>query len=257
VYVGHQWKSYEPGLASVGKPALSEAIATGRFDAPPALHEGFSTLYAGLAVGVDTRGRRLLPSPHETSDFEHRSGTGIGLDARVRLNEGLRPTRAAEDDARAVPRWLAYGGSLEGTLDLTGTQRRLEAALAFAFADALPNAGPVPFSELVSLGGSHPLRGFRDHRLMDRSAAVGTLTYRWPIWVYLDGNLHYAAGNVFGAHLAGFEPQLLRSSFGVGVSSAASADNPFEALLAFGTRPFQEGGSVESARFVFGTSAGF
>lgn len=257
VYAGHQWKGYEPALASLGRPALSEAIASGQLDAPPALEGGASTLYAGLGLAVDTRGRRLTPSPGDASDFEHRSGTGVGFDARMRLNEGLRATRASESDAGAVPRWLAYGGSLEATLDLTGTQRRLEAALAVAFADALPGAGPVPFTELVWLGGSHPLRGFRDHRLLDRSAAVSTLTYRWPIWVYLDGNLHYAVGNVFGEHLAGLEARLLRSSFGVGVSSAGSPDNPFEALLAFGTRAFQDGGSVESVRFVFGTSAGF
>lgn len=256
-YGGHQWKAYEPGLSSVGKPALSEAIASGQLDAPPALDEGFSTLYAGLGLALDTRGRRLTPAPNDVSDFEHQSGTGVGLDARVRLNEGLRSTRARDGDAGGIPRWLAYGGSLEGTLDLTGTQRRLEAALAVAFADALPGAAPVPFSELVWLGGPHPLRGFRDHRLLDRSAAVSTLTYRWPIWVYLDGNLHYAVGNVFGEHLAGFEPRLLRSSFGLGVSSAGSPDNPFEALLAFGTRAFHDGGGVESVRFVFGTSAGF
>jgi hypothetical protein len=86
---------------------------------------------------------------------------------------------------------------------------------------------------------------------------VTTLTYRWPIWVYLDGNLHYAVGNVFGEHLAGVDARLLRSSFGIGVSSATSSDNPFDALLAFGTRPFEAGGGVENVRFVFGTSAGF
>lgn len=256
-YAGHQWKTYEPGLPSLGRPTLGEAIASGQLGAPPALEEGFSTLYAGVGVGVDTRGRRLTPSPHEPSDFEHQSGTGLGVEGRLRLNEGLRSTRATETDPGAFPRWVAYGGSLETTLDLTGTQRRLETALAVAFADPLPGAAPVPFTELVWLGGSHPLRGFRDHRLLDRSAAVGTLTYRWPIWVYLDGNLHYAVGNVFGEHLAGFDARLMRSSFGIGMSSAASPDNPFEALLAFGTRTFQDGAGVESVRFVFGTSAGF
>lgn len=257
MFAGHQWKAYEPGLASVGKPALSDAIAAGLLPAPPALDGGFATLYAGLGFGVDTRGPRLTPSPDRPIDFEHRSGTGIAFDARFRFNEGLRSTRASEAEPGEIPRWVAYGGSLAGTLDLTGTQRRLEAALAVAFADALPGAGPVPFSELVWLGGTHPLRGFRDHRLIDRSAAVTTLTYRWPIWVYLDGNLHYAVGNVFGEHLAGLDARLLRSSFGVGVSSATSSDNPFEALLAFGTRPFGAGGEVENVRFVFGTSAGF
>ena len=248
VYGGHQWKTY--------RPAPGEALASPGLEPAPAFDDGFSALYVGVGLGLDTRRPRLTPAPRAPSDFEHRSGTGIALDARFDLHEGLRPRRAAEGQARAVPRWIDYGASLQGTVDLTGTQRRLGAELAVAFADPLPGAGEVPFSELVWLGGAHPLRGFHDHRLLDRSAAVGTLTYRWPIWVYLDGNLHYALGNVFGEHLAGFDAGLLRSSFGVGASSASASGNPFEALLAFGTRPLQEGGGVESVRFVFGTGSG-
>jgi hypothetical protein len=37
----------------------------------------------------------------------------------------------------------------------------------------------------------------------------------------------------------------------------ASLDHPFEILLAFGTKPFDEGGGVDTVRFVLGTSAGF
>jgi hypothetical protein len=67
--------------------------------------------------------------------------------------------------------------------------------------------------------------------------------------------LHYAVGNVFGSHLDGFELGLLRSSFGIGVSSPDAGD-PFEAMVAFGTETFAEGGGIEHVRLVFGTSAG-
>jgi hypothetical protein len=62
---------------------------------------------------------------------------------------------------------------------------------------------------------------------------------------------------VFGPHLEGFRPELLRSSFGIGIDSAGSGDQPFEILLAFGTAPFNEGGRVESVRFVLGTRSTF
>jgi hypothetical protein len=256
LYGGYQWKAYDAPREGTGTPTSTRAVSAGQLPAPPAFDEGFSALYVGMDVGMDTRGQRLRTAAHVPSEFEHRSGTGVALGARFRLHEGLRSTQAAEGYARAVPRWIDYSGSVEGTLDLTGTQRRLEVELVAAFADPLPDAGAVPFSEQIWLGGPHPLRGFRDHRLLDRSATVATLTYRWPVWTYLDGNIHYAVGNVFGAHLAGFDTRLLRSSFGIGVSSASPNDNPFEALLAFGTQPFDYGGNVESVRVVFGTGAG-
>jgi hypothetical protein len=92
---------------------------------------------------------------------------------------------------------------------------------------------------------------------VDRSAAVALLEYQWPIWVWMDGALHYGVGNVFGEHLEGFEISLLRQSFGLGLRSNGSRDHVFEILLAFGSDTFDDGGEVDHVRFVFGASSGF
>jgi hypothetical protein len=106
-------------------------------------------------------------------------------------------------------------------------------------------------------GSWGPLRGFGSRRLIDRSAAVATLRYRWPVWDELDGMLHYAVGNVFGPHLRGFDVSMLRASFGLGIATATQSDQPFEILLAFGTETIEAGGAVESTRLAVGTSVNF
>jgi hypothetical protein len=115
----------------------------------------------------------------------------------------------------------------------------------------------VPFTEQASLGGSRPLRGFLEGRLIDRSATALQLDYQFPIWIWLDGTAHYAVGNVFGPALEGFAPERLRSSFGMGFRSAGSRDHLFEVLLAFGTERFDSGAEIESFRFVVGATSAF
>lgn len=174
----------------------------------------------------------------------------------VEQDAGLYGTRALPGDVRRLPDWLDYGSSLTGTLDLTGTRRNLELEADVRFTDPLPSDNAVPFTEQASLGGARPLRGFVERRLLDRSAAAATLRYRWPVWQSFDGDLHYAVGNVFGEHLRGFDPGLLRASFGLGLNTVGGTNNPFEMLLAFGTRTFEAGGGIESVRVVFGTGGG-
>jgi hypothetical protein len=101
------------------------------------------------------------------------------------------------------------------------------------------------------------MRGFLEGRLRDRSATVALLDYRWPVWVWLDGTLHYAIGNVFGAHLKGFDFGALRSSYGIGIQSNRAGDTPFQMLLALGTRTFDDGAKIDSVRLAIGSSHGF
>ena len=84
------------------------------------------------------------------------------------------------------------------------------------------------------------MRGFFPGRLVDRSAAVATVRYRWPIWVWLDGSLQAAVGNVFDEHLDGFKPSLLRFSSAIGVESIGTPDNSVE-ILCFGDQQIREG----------------
>jgi hypothetical protein len=81
--------------------------------------------------------------------------------------------------------------------------------------------------------------------------------YRWPVWVWVDGVLHYAVGNVFGRQLDAFRTPLLRQSFGLGLRANSSRDHALEALVAFGTRTFEAGGGVENVRAILGATSGF
>jgi hypothetical protein len=92
--------------------------------------------------------------------------------------------------------------------------------------------------------------------LLDRSAAVGTLRYRWPIAPFVDGSLQAAVGNVFGAHLEGFDTRLLRFSGAIGIEADSSPDSNFQLLVGFGTETFEHGGQVDSARLLVGVSRG-
>jgi len=141
-------------------------------------------------------------------------------------------------------------------VDLTGTQRVLSLSIAASFVDPVLG-GDVPFPELVHLGGFGPMRGYRDGRLLGRSAAVATLQYEWPIAVWFNGSAQVAAGNVFGEHLSDFDPRLARLSGTIGVRTSGSPDHRFEILTGFGTETWEDGFKVSSFRFMVGATKGF
>jgi outer membrane protein assembly factor BamA len=152
--------------------------------------------------------------------------------------------------------WLRYGGTAGAFYDVNGHGRVVSLSVATLFADPIGRE-PIPFTELVTLGGSGPMRGFFPGRLYDRSAIVATAHYRWPIWVWLDGSLQAAVGNVFGEHLQDFKPSLLRFSGAIGIESIGAPDSSFELLFGLGSETFEHGGQVDSLRITFGTNRGF
>jgi hypothetical protein len=101
------------------------------------------------------------------------------------------------------------------------------------------------------------MAGFRAGRLVGRSAATAALYYRWPIWVWLDGTILFAAGNVFDAGLRDFDPKLLRLSSGIGIRSTGSPDHQIELDLGIGTETFEQGTEVTSFRVAIGGTNGF
>jgi hypothetical protein len=255
--LSQQSSIFEPFIERYGEASLGQAIAAGRMAAPPSLDSGFVVLTTGLQLDFEGRRGRVSARPRQAADYAHVGGSGIALHGELANHVGLERTRAEPGGAARLPAWLSYGAMATGTLDLTGTQRRLGLELYAAFTDPLPGAAPVPFTQAVNLGGSRPLRGFPSRRFVDRSAAVATLRYRWPVWTALDGTLHAAVGNVFGPRLSDLDPEALRSSFGVGVTTAAASTQAFEVLLAFGTRPLGAGAGIESARLAAGTTLTF
>lgn len=216
-------------------PSLTERAASGTFVVPPGF-DGFTAVTSHVSASLDTR----EPRPA--------SGSGVRLEADVLHGSDVRRTPGA--------RWLKYGGTAVGFVDVNGHNRVLSLALGAELADPLGGLA-VPFTEQVTLGGSGPMRGFFPGRLVDRSAAVATLKYRWPIWVWLDGSLQVATGNVFGERFDDFALKRCRLSSAIGIESIGSRDSSFELLFGIGSETFEHGGQIDSFRFLIGSNHGF
>ncbi|MBX3217442.1 MAG: BamA/TamA family outer membrane protein [Labilithrix sp.] len=215
-------------------PSLSSEIRAGRRSAPPAFERGYTNLFQRLELTVDTRARRPA------------SQTGARVEAEI---------EQGNDTTRGGSSWVRYGGSAGGYLDLKNN-RTVSLAVTTLFVDTL-GGGDVPFTEQIALGGAGPMRGYLYGRLVDRSAAVATLKYRWPVWAFLDGTVQVAAGNVFGRQLHDFRADLLRLSAAIGVESVGAADHTFELLTGLGTETIEQSARVTSVRVLFGTNRGF
>jgi len=212
----------------------AESAKTFAYPIPDGFARGYTSVYEHLSFAADSRKARPVSG----------SGIRIELDAE---NAG---------DLRSGSGWVRYGGAVGGFWDITGTGRVLSLSFATAFADSI-GKNPVPFTELVALGGDGPMRGYIPGRLLGRSYATLTARYRWPIWMWLDGSLQAAVGNVFDEHLEGFKPSLLRLSGALGIESRFSPDTSVELLVGFGTETFEHGANVNSVRFLVGSNRGF
>ncbi|HXK18170.1 MAG TPA: hypothetical protein VNG33_10230 [Polyangiaceae bacterium] len=202
---------------------------------PPGLLNGFRAPFARSHLVLDSRGK---------------SGSETGVRLEASAEEGV--------DLKNAPTsgWLRYGGTLGGFVDLLQSGRVVSLSVSAFLADPLGQR-PVPFTEQVTLGGPTLMPGFRPGRLYDRSAAVATLRYSWPIWVWLDGSLQVATGNVFGARFDGFRAERGRLSTAIGIESRGSRDSIFQALVGFGSETFESGARLDSLRIVVGARSGF
>lgn len=218
-----------------GDPSVPESVAAGRFPMPPGFTTGYTILHHRLEGVLDSRLARPAP------------GSGVRFATRVEQS-----AQTSGDPTY----WIRYGAALGGYLDVNDRNRTLGLTVAADFVDPIGH-GVVPFTEQVRLGGKRAMRGFLDGRLVDRSAVSARLEYQWPVWTWLDAAIHYEVGNVFGEHLEGFEPELLRASFGVGLRANRRRDHAFELLTGFGTDTFADGGGITSFRLALGASREF
>lgn len=233
--VGYRGLSFRPGDYG-SNPTLTERAATGAFAVPDGYADGYRAPFHKTALTLDTRrdedgsesGLRLSVNAEEGSNLSSESGSG----------------------------WLRYGGTLGGFLDLGNRGRVLSLSFSTEMADQLGPNG-IPFTELAQLGGNEKMPGFRPGRLYGRSSALATLRYSWPIWIWLDGSLQAAVGNVFGERLAGASVSSSRFSGAVGIESRGSRDSVFQLLFGFGSEPFDNGGQINSFRVVAGARSGF
>jgi Omp85 superfamily domain len=226
----------EEPITCCDDPALRTKIDEGAIPSPPSYDDGGYVAYRqGLSLAFDNRDPRPAP------------GSGVRLE--------LRGEHDIDLENPANRRWVKWGGTAGAFVDLTGTNRVLSLSISTVFADPLGDE-EVPFPELAQLGGE-VMRGFRESRLLGRTAAVATLEYRYPIWAFLDGSVSGAVGNVFGEHFDELDPELLRLAFWGGIRSSEARDHSFDFLMGFGTETFEEGTHLTDFRFVFGAKQGF
>jgi hypothetical protein len=214
-----------------GDPALTQEAATGAFSIPDGFGQAYTAVYDRVVAVLDTR----VPA--------------------ARLGSGARLELAAEQgsDVGRSPAsgWIRYGATAAGYVDITGRARVLGLSVTVLFTDPL-GSRPVPFPELAYLGGDHPMPGYFAGRLMDRSAAVATASYSWPVAPWLDGHVEVGAGNVLGTRLAELDRGRLRFSAALGLSLAGPWDAPLELLVGLGTETVSQGAKIDAARVMLG-----
>ena len=221
-----------------GVPSLQARIRSNQLEAPPRLYDGYTMGYSRASLTLDTRDPR--PEPQ--------SGFRLALSGQPAIDVSHRPGNS----------WLQYGATGGAFWDVTGKARVISLSASVLFVDPIKgSADQIPFSELVSFGGTNFMRGFLAGRLIDRSAVVATVGYEWPIWVFLDGTMQISAGNVFGAGLRDYESKKLRLSPGIGIRTNNSPDHQFEVITGFGTDTIENGARVTSFRLAFGATRGF
>ncbi|MGA3121021.1 MAG: hypothetical protein ABSF69_09660 [Polyangiaceae bacterium] len=220
-------------------PGILQEAAAGVFPLPTGFANGYTAEYNDVLVALDSR----RPYPAD--------GSGVRIEAQAEQGSDVRQSPASG--------WIHTAGGAGAFWDVNGSRRVVSLSMLTMFSDPL-GSRPVPFTELVTVGGDiaspgafpAPMPGFFPGRLVDRSAAVATLRYKWPIGPWIDGSLQGAVGNVFGEHLEGFETRLLRFSGAFGIESDSSPDSSFEFIVGFGTETFDHGGQIDSLRLALG-----
>jgi hypothetical protein len=216
-------------------PSVDQRAASGAFAVPDGFNRGYTEEYNYLLASLDTR-------------KDVATGSGARIEVEAEHGNDVRRSPAAS--------WIRYGATAGVFYDLNDYGRIVSFSAAAVFAEPLGNE-PIPFTELVTLGGDRLMRGFFPGRLVDRSAAAATVRYRWPIAFVLDGSIQAAVGNVFGVQLEQVKPGLLRFSGAIGIETVGSTDGSFQALFGVGTETFDHGGQIDSIRFAIGTNRGF
>jgi len=216
-----------------GDPTLAQRVERGELPPPPGFQENTTAAGLSFRASLDTRPPDL-----------NRTGIRVG----VAVAPSVDVTRGFDRS------WIQYGAGVEGSWDVNGRGRVLSLGVLAEFADPL-GSQPVPFTDLVTVGGTEPFVGFLHGRLRDRSAIGAQLAWRWPVFAYLDGVAGVSFGNVFGAHLENFRWDDLRLAAELGVRTAAAlgASN-FQFVIGIGTEPFSQGLRLTSFSLVFGVT---
>ncbi|MGB5809708.1 MAG: hypothetical protein WBG86_04205 [Polyangiales bacterium] len=231
---GYRFRSFGNDVSGTTIP---ERVAEGNISSlPPGFPEGYSAWFLNARIAFDSRQPRPQP------------GSGVRIDTGFDL--GLDPVRGDTSDG-----WIVYGGAVRGFLDVSGNNHTFSLGAIVLLSDGF--RGDVPFTELPTVSGSGPMPGFVGRFLSGESASVLNFQFTWPIWIRLDGKIHFAVGNVFDGHLSNFAFDDLRMSFGAGIQAIAAESTGFELMVGGGTETFAQGTKVTAVRFVLGASRDF
>ena len=223
---------------------IRDVVARGVYALPPGF-DGYTALHQTLGIVLDSR-------------KPQKSATGVRASFEFEHAGDVRQSHSRQ--------WIEYGAQLGGFVALDNHGKSLGLILTAAFVDPIAG-GEVPFPEQVNLpypatlgagpAGLGPMRGFRPGRLVDRSGMTATLQYTWPIWIFLDGTIHVAAGNVWGPHLRELDAKLMRFSTGIGFRTVGSPDHQFEVHIGTATETIEDGLRPNTIRILAGATRGF
>jgi hypothetical protein len=204
----------------------------------PGFVDGYQLLHTHLRAEIDTR----------EPDVEFHAGSGL----RVELGGSF-----GFDPSQTDTHFFRYGGEIAGFWDVSGLGHVLAIRL---YTELMENSGdnPIPFTELVSLGGAEHMRGFLEDRFLGESAFELTLDYRYPVWSLLDAEVFVSLGNAYEGQFRDFELSHTYLAYGFSLRSNWSREVAVEILLGFGTnRLDSETIRPEFTRFTLGINHGF
>ena len=178
----------------------------------PGFDRGTQFFRAGTNLRVDSRDNYYRPSAGALLEVGADWSHGIGFDQ----SDYVR--------AHAAASWV---------FDLWQRSRTLVVRVEAWDLEPIGYA-PVPFSELIVLGGPDTFRGFRPGRFRNYSSVFTGVEYRWPIWMWMDATAFAEYGGVFGRRFDGFGFDRMKPDVGAGVRLRSSDTFFARAQVAYG-----------------------
>ncbi len=192
---------------------------------------------AGLCI-PGTVNELLVPGFKRGTQF-FRTGANIRVDSRdnwyrpssgALVEFGMDWTHGIGNDSSHYVR--AHAGA-SAVLDLWQRSRVLVVRIEGNDIEPIGYA-PVPFSELIVLGGPDTFRGFRPGRFRNFSSVFTGIEYRWPVWMWMDATIFAEYGGVFGRAFEGFSFRRMTPDVGAGVRVRSSDTFFARAQFAYG-----------------------
>lgn len=236
VQVDYRRARFDGSRSSVPAPTLDQRFGgTGQPPLPPGF-SGYQIVEPWVLLVLDSRNPRPEWATGTGVRFEWRGGYGI-------------------DPGDTQTQFVSTGGRAAAFYDFTGAHHVLALDVAANIAQNL-RRNEIPFWELPSLGGTDWMRGFLNGRLRGPSTATAAVEYRYPCWMFLDGELFTEVGNAFGERLDGFAPERLFLSYGFALRSNIAPQTPIGLTMAFASNRFDSPAFrlLDVTRFTIGVS---